>query len=405
MHEELTARVTGRPASLFAGDVLAHHAEITRGVAGKRVLMIGGAGSIGAATVRALLPFGPAALHVVDQNENGLAELARDLRSTTDAIAIPGFRALPLDFGSPAMQRFLREQAAYDLVLNFAALKHVRSERDTYSLLQMFDTNVLKCARLLRWLSEYREPFRYFCVSTDKAANPVNVMGASKRLMEHLVFSGGVVELPHAHLTSARFANVAFSDGSLLHGFLLRLQKRQPLAAPRSTRRYFISLQEAGEICLLAAVCAPDRHVLVPRLNPGLDLVLLEDVAEIVLRYHGFEPRRYDDGAAAKVRFASDVQAGSYPLVLTNLDTSGEKAYEEFVGAGEEIAEVGMEQLLAVRYQPAAPGATAALVARLEASLMNVAVPIDKAQLVQWIADVIPQFRHLETGQTLDDRQ
>jgi len=404
MYEALSPLATGRSTSMFAGDVSAGRDEIAGRVAGRRVLVIGGAGSIGAATVHALLRFRPGALHVVDQNENGLAELVRDLRSGTDEVATSDLRTLPLDFGSTAMQRLLRSEAPYDLVLNFAALKHVRSEKDVYSLLQMLDTNVLKCVRLLRWLGERGQPFRYFCVSTDKAANPVNLMGASKRLMEHVVFSGEAVELPQAQITSARFANVAFSDGSLLHAFLLRLQKSQPLAAPRATRRYFVSLEEAGDICLLAAVCAPRGHVLVPRLDAAVDLVLLDDVAARVLRHHGYEPRVYDDAETAKAQLATDVRSGSYPLVLTSLDTSGEKPYEEFVGDGEIASDIGFGQLLAVAYQATTPGAVGALTTRLAGSLTDVDVPVAKQDVVRWIADVIPQFRHVETGRSLDDR-
>jgi FlaA1/EpsC-like NDP-sugar epimerase len=403
MYEALSALVTGRSTSMFAGDFAARRDEIAERVAGKRVLVIGGAGSIGAATVHALMPFAPGALHVVDQNENGLAELVRDLRSGP-GVATGDLRTLPIDFGSAAMHRLLRSEAPYDLVLNFAALKHVRSEKDVYSLLQMLDTNVLKCVRLLAWLGECGQPLRYFCVSTDKAANPVNLMGASKRLMEHVVFSGEAVPLPQAHITSARFANVAFSDGSLLQAFLLRLQKGQPLAAPRATRRYFVSLQEAGEICLLAAACAPDRHLLVPRLDAVVDLVLLEDVAARVLHHHGFEPRVYQDEQTAKAQLASDVRDGAYPLLLTSLDTSGEKPYEEFVGNGEIVTDIGLAKLQAVAYQATAPGAVSRLTTRLAASLTDVDVPIAKQDIVRWIGDVIPQFRHVETGQGLDDR-
>jgi FlaA1/EpsC-like NDP-sugar epimerase len=404
MHQELSALVTGRARSLFAADLAARQDDVAGGVEGRRVLVIGGAGSIGAATVRALLPFRAEALHVVDQSENNLAELVRDLRSTHDPVALAGLRAWPLDFGSTAMHRLLLREPPYDLVLNFAALKHVRSEKDVYSLQQMLDTNVLKCARLLRWLAGYRRPFTYFCVSTDKAANPVNLMGASKRLMEHVAFSGEAVDLPLARVTSARFANVAFSDGSLLHGFLQRLQKRQPLAAPRDTRRYFVSLEEAGHICLLAAVCAPHAHVLVPRLDAAVDLVLLEDVATLVLRHHGFEPSRYDDADSARLRCESDIAAGRWPLVLTALDTSGEKPYEEFVGAGESAVEIGMDRLRAVPYRRGAAGAVAALLSRLEAALTDVAVPLDKQDIVGWIGEVVPEFRHVETGRSLDDR-
>ena len=298
----LSSLATGRSESLFAADVESRREELLPRLGGRRILVVGGSGSIGTATVAAIAAYRPQSLHVVDQNENTLAELVRTLRSDPAGLAVPDFRCLPIDFGSTIMQRMLRESPAYDYVLNFAALKHVRSEKDVCSLLQMLDTNLLKQTRLLRWLAEKGGLNRYFCVSTDKAANPVNLIGHSKRAMEHVVFSGEIAPALIAETVSARFANVAFSDGSLLDGFLKRLQKRQPLAVPRQTRRYFISLVEAGQICLLAAFSAPHRHTLVPRLDPAADLHDLQDVAEAVLRCAGFEPALYHDEAEARTR-------------------------------------------------------------------------------------------------------
>jgi FlaA1/EpsC-like NDP-sugar epimerase len=234
---DLARLATGREKELFTEDIDRFRTELTQRIGGSRILVIGGAGSIGAATVRSLVPFGARSLHVVDQNENTLVELVRDLRSRFDASKLPDFRTLPLNFGSPIMERFLMEEEPYDFVLNFAALKHVRSEKDCCSILQMLDTNVVKPAYLLKWLVNRGGLRGYFCVSTDKAANPVNLMGASKRLMEHVIFSGEVAECRDVKITSARFANVAFSDGSLLQGWLMRLSQGQPLAVPRDTRR------------------------------------------------------------------------------------------------------------------------------------------------------------------------
>jgi FlaA1/EpsC-like NDP-sugar epimerase len=264
--ETLAARVTGRDVPLFEADLERADAALHERLAGRRVLVIGGAGSIGGATVRALCAYDAASLHVLDQNENGLAELTRDIRSSGTE-APRDFRLLPLDFGGTTTERLLRDAPAYDVVFNFAAIKHVRSEKDVYSLLQLLETNVVKQARLLRWLSNGRAPGHYFSVSTDKAANPVSFMGASKRAMEHVMFSRELAELPGTVIGSARFANVAFSAGSLLESFTVRLAKRQPIAAPADTKRYFISMREAAQICLLAVACAPDAHILVPRLD------------------------------------------------------------------------------------------------------------------------------------------
>src|SRR5213075_197665 len=204
-------------------------------------------------------------------------ELVRDLRGRPSGLSVRDFRTLPLDFGSATMRRYLLDAEPYSLVLNFAAVKHVRSEKDSYALLHMFDTNVLKATRLLDWLVERGGVHTYFSVSTDKAANPVNLMGASKRLMELAMFSHDATTRGMA-IRSARFANVAFSDGSLLDGWLRRLEKRQPLAAPRSTQRYFISLRESGQLCLLAALCAPPAHVVIPRLDSAAHLRALEGI-------------------------------------------------------------------------------------------------------------------------------
>ena len=264
MNSALGSIATGRSTSRFAADVAVHNDAMCATFSGKRVLVVGGAGSIGAATVRALLPFDPAALHVMDQDENGLAELVRDLRSTGLLSGSLDLRLEPLDYGSGVARRFLAAAGPYDAVLHFAALKHVRSEKDAASILQMLDTNVLKQARLMSWLAEEGDPARYFAVSTDKAANPVNVRGASTRLMEQLLFTDAVVPARSATRTSARFANVAFSAGSLLASWGERIRKRQPVAVPRDTRRYFVTLDEAAEICLLAGSAIPDKHLAVP---------------------------------------------------------------------------------------------------------------------------------------------
>jgi FlaA1/EpsC-like NDP-sugar epimerase len=401
---DLTNLVRGRIHDLFLSDFLARRKELQHTIGGSRVLVIGGAGSIGAATISNLITFSPKALHVIDQNENSLAELVRDLRSSTEGLPVLDFLALPLDFGSTLMRRFLAEMSPYDIVMNFAALKHVRSEKDIYSLLQMLDTNVIKQACFLRWLSETQSAVRYFCVSTDKAANPVNLMGASKRLMEHVIFSDEIIRNSKIQVTSARFANVAFSAGSLLDGFLNRLEKHQPLAVPQHAQRYFISLREAGLICLLAAICVPHGHILIPRLSKRNDLRNLESVAKAILRYHDYEPEIYYDETEARTRVRMDIEKGLYPLLLTQLDTDGEKLHEEFVGAGESTVEVGMTSLLGVRYSPARHGSCLAILNRLEQIVTSKDIVVTKREIVDWLSETIPQFLHLETGKSLDER-
>lgn len=402
--DELSCLVTGRTSDLFLPDLEANNKDLKECLEECRILVVGGAGSIGAATIHALAIYGPQAVHVVDQNENGLAELVRDLRSSMPELPIQDFRTLPIDFGSPTMLRFLEKNPSYDLILNFAALKHVRSEKNVCSLLQLLDTNVIKAARFFSWVAGGELSKRYFCVSTDKAANPVNLMGASKRIMEHLIFSDEVVENSKTVATSARFANVAFSDGSLLASFLKRLEKKQPLAVPHKTRRYFISLRESGQICLLAAVLAPDKHIFIPRLNPENDLIELETVARSILQKNGYEPRIYEEEKEAKLNLERDIEAGRYPLLLTHLDTTGEKAYEEFAGNGESSVELGMSGLLGIKHVPVSQGKLPTFLKKVEKLLENPEMSVTKKELIKWMRVVVPNLKHVETGKNLDQR-
>lgn len=407
----LSSIATGRSHALFDGDVEACRDRIEDAVRGRRVLCVGAAGSIGMSTTALLADFVPAALHVVDQNENGLAELVRSFRSRASSIAVGDLRALPLDYGSEAMRLFLHAEEPYDLILNFAAIKHVRSEKDAFSVLQMFDTNFLKQARFLGHLNELDFKGRYFSVSTDKAANPTSMMGASKRVMEHVMFAVETAPAQASAVTSARFANVAFSNGSLLQSFQLRLDRGEPLAAPKDTRRYFVSLEESGQICLLATTIAPPRAIVIPRLDPREHLVRLQEVAERFLRRNGFEPALYEDEDAARRSVAHERGRGRWPLLLTALDTSGEKPFEEFVGEGETTIEIGLPNLLAVRYRPAPPNSVARLTAEIAQILRirtagEAAVPIDKFALKRMLGQVEPRFleSHRETGRHLDER-
>jgi FlaA1/EpsC-like NDP-sugar epimerase len=398
---ELTAIVTGRTNSLFASDLKASSARVLAKVRDRRILVIGGGGSIGAATVRIILDYLPSALHIVDHNENYLAELVRELRGRSAGIPDIDFRALPLDYGGPVMERFLAESPPYDVVLNFAALKHVRSEKDIYSVLQMFDTNVVRHLRFKRWLAEHRHGATYFAVSTDKAANPVSLMGASKRLMEDLIFD--VAAASSQSTTSARFANVAFSNGSLLQGFGYRLAKWQPLAVPRDTRRYFISHQEAGELCLLAACRIPDGHIAVPRVDATLQLQLLEDIACACLDYWGLSAERYGDEAQARNDVERLAREGRWPLLLTPLDTGGEKPFEEFVGAGESATDCGLRNVLALRHI-AGVAAEKKLFEEIARWVDEPDSAVAKANFVSAISAALPNFRHSQSEQNLDQR-
>lgn len=400
----LAALATGHEASRFAPDLAARDAELRGAFGGARVLVVGGAGSIGAATVRALLAFAPAALHVVDQDENALAELVRDIRGAGRAPHGLDLRPVPLDYGAPVTRRFLDAAGPYDAVLHFAALKHVRSEKDVPSILQMLDTNVLKQQRLLSWLAEGGAPARYFAVSTDKAANPVNFMGASKRLMEQMIFTDAVTPLGHARRASARFANVAFSAGSLLDGWGERLRKRQPLAVPRDTRRYFVSLEESAQLCLLAAGALPDRCVAVPRLRPDTDLRELAPIAGAFVAAAGYQAAWYDDEDAARHGVERESARGAWPVLLTARDTDGEKPEEEFVARGERADDAGLAAVRAVA-QPGMDAATLRdVLSELSLAVHDPGRRADKAAIAATLVRAVPEFRHAASGRSLDDR-
>ncbi len=396
---------------LFSGDLRKAARTLKERIKGRRILAIGAAGSIGSSTVEVLAGYEPASLHVVDQNENELAELVRTLRSREQTLAVEDFRTLPLDYGSPAMRLLLHNQSSYDIVLNFAAIKHVRSEKDVFSMLQMFDTNFRKQAQLLRWLRETEFSGRFFSVSTDKAANPSSFMGASKRLMEHVMFSGEAADGLNATISSARFANVAFSNGSLLQSFERRLQQGQPLAAPRDTRRYFVSLEESGQLCALASVCGPDQHIIVPKLNPDEHLMLLENMARDFLERMGYNPEIMTDEAEARASVSRLRAEGRWPLLLTPLDTAGEKPYEEFIAEGETILDVGFDELMAIAYKPAEKGLVSALIDDIEAIFREGASAArpptpDKEHLKNLVARIEPSFltTHKSSEKSLDLR-
>lgn len=398
---------TGRKRSMFQEDYDACRPAIQEAVCDRRVLIIGGAGSIGSATIRQLLLFRPRALHVVDIDENGLAELVRDLRCSRLVHDQSELRLLPLDYGSPIMHRFLGDQEPYDMIMNFAAVKHVRSEKDIYSILHMYETNVLKMYRFLQWASACHGPVNFFSVSTDKAANPVNLMGASKRIMEHVMFS----KLPYRHppkkVTSARFANVAFSNGSLLQSWITRMEKLQPLSVPGNTKRYFISCEEASHICMIASVSGERDSILAPN-SERIELTLLEDVLTRLLKARSLDPWYMDSESEALDRGSEALPQKRYPVLRTVLDTSGEKPFEEFVGAQEEARVCRLVGLRAISYASGlCPGEEILLSAlhSLEAFASEpVPRPMNMSVLVDLVGQVVPGFAHNRSSKSLDER-
>lgn len=410
--ERLAADITGRSEGLFAADIVARRPLLAGALTGRRVLVVGGAGSIGSATILALLEFAPAELAVLDPSENNLAELVRHLRSA-DLGFSGGLSVQPLDYGSPLAAGWLASQAPFDVVLSFAALKHVRSERDEWSLTRLLEVNLVKADRFLAAIRRHGHGRGgVFLVSTDKAADPVGLMGASKRVMELLLWAhadpGAPASLldggsapPLPRVTSTRFANVLFSDGSLPWAFLQRIEKGQLLAAPGDVSRYLMSPAEAGQLCLLAALHCPHRHLLVPRLDPARDQRRFTAVAEAVLEDAGYASAWYDDEGAARAALAADRAAGRWPVLVTSSDTDGEKAEEVFVGGDERAQDCGLAAALAVCGATVDQAALALLLGVVDAAC-TAGTPPDKPALTAALAAVVPQLHHSETGRNLD---
>ena len=394
----ISTYVTHRPVSMFAADIEANKNQIEAAVKGKRVCVIGGAGSIGSSFIKALFPFFPKQLIVVDLNENGLAELTRDLRSSANIIVPEDYRTYTLDFASPIFERIFREEQGFDIVANFSAHKHVRSERDRYSVQALIENNDIKAKKLMDMMIEYK-PEHFFCVSTDKAANPVNIMGASKRILEDLIMAYS----SEYNVTTARFANVAFSNGSLPDGWLHRLQKRQPLAAPNDVKRYFVSLEESGQICLLACILGKSGEVFFPKLGEE-QMLKFSDICDDFIREQGLKKRLCATDEEAKQCAASlDSKSQSYPVLYTGSNTTGEKAYEEFYVEGEKINTTRFQSLGVVEQsQRHSMSEVNQLFGQFESIFAR--PDFTKAEVVDAIKSFIPTFEHEEKGKNLDSK-
>lgn len=398
LSEFIKEHVTRRPESLFLPDLEAHRDELSREIEGRSVLVIGGAGSIGSQYIRQVLRFRPASLVVVDLSENGLALLTRDLRST-EGMAVPeDYRTYALDFADPIFGKIFRERGGFDIVANFSAHKHVRSEKDSYSVEALIRNNDIKAKALLDLLSEYH-PKHFFCVSTDKAAGPVNIMGASKRLMEDLImaYSG------RFKVTTARFANVAFSQGSLPASFLDRLASRQPLVAPADVRRYFVSPEESGQICLLASILGRSGEIFFPKLDEA-EMTTFSSICDSFLEAQGLEKKVFTSDEEAR-RFAARMPSGSkvWPVVYPPSDTTGEKPYEEFHIPGEKVDMDRFRSLgviVDVKKRPLSE--IEAFFGELEAIFGKTG--FSKAEVVRALEGFLPSFHHEEKGRNLDQK-
>ena len=398
--------VTHRPVSMFVTDIKANKETLFKEIKGRKICVIGGAGSIGSSFIKSVLRFKPKSVVVIDLNENGLAELVRDVRST-DGLYVPNeFRCYTLNFADPIFERIFREEKGFDIVANFSAHKHVRSEKDRYSVQALIENNDIKAKKLMDLLIVY-PPKHFFCVSTDKAANPVNIMGASKRIMEDLVMAYN----KYFKVTTARFANVAFSNGSLPDGWIHRLQKKQPLAAPSDVKRYFVSLEESGQICMLACILGKPGEVFFPKLGED-QMLTFSSICDDFVKANGLEKDECTSDEEAKHKSAAidngqwstvNGQSLKYPVVYFKSDTTGEKAYEEFYVPGEKI-DMQRFNALGVVLQTARHNMDE--VNTFFANLESIFTKEDftKAQVIEAIKQFIPNFEHEEKGKNLDQK-
>ena len=391
-------KVVMRQESMFRPDIEAHARELADAISGKSVLVIGGAGSIGSSFVKAILPFKPRTLVVVDINENALAEQTRDLRSTKGMYIPDEFISYPMDYASPSFKHMMDKRKGFDVVANFSAHKHVRSEKDIYSIEALLRNNVINAKKLLDILKTY-PPKAYFCVSTDKAANPVNIMGASKRIMEDLIFCYS----EYFPVKTARFANVAFSNGSLPAGFVERLGKHQPLSAPLDVKRYFVSPEESGQICMLSCFLGNNREIFFPKLKEA-QMMTFDAIAENFLKAHGYEPLycNSDDEAKDKMQTMS-VTDKSYPVHFAKSDTSGEKMFEEFFTDDESVDQERFSSL-GVVIGKALPSKDKleTLISSLDEAFED--PDLEKERIVTLLEDYLGNFEHIETGKSLDSK-
>ena len=386
-----------REDSFFKNDIETHKNLLTDRIQDTSVLVIGGAGTIGSSFIKALLKFKPKKLVVVDTNENGLTELTRTLRSEAQQYIPDTFLTYPMNFGDPVFEKMFLKQGPFDIVANFAAHKHVRSEKDNFSIEAMIDNNVFKAKKFLDLLVKHK-PKHFFCVSTDKAANPVNVMGASKKLMEEVIMSYS----DSLKITTARFANVAFSNGSLLAGYIERIFQRQPISCPSDVKRFFVSPEESGQICMLACILGNSGDIYFPKLDEN-QLVSFKSITELFFKESGKAVSHCFTENEAKEKAASLEKTDPYPVYYFKSETSGEKLFEEFYTENDTIDLNSYEGLGVIK------NAVKLTTQEVEQSLNDLKKVIDssncdKAGIVKAIKKYLPGFEHIETGKNLDQK-
>jgi UDP-N-acetylglucosamine 4,6-dehydratase len=390
-------QLIGRNSLLFNTDLVQLQDQLQEQVKSGRFLVIGGAGSIGQAVTREIFKRRPKALHVVDINENNMVELVRDIRSTLGYID-GDFRTFAIDCGSREFEVLMAAEGSYDYVLNLSAMKHVRSERDPFTLMRMIKVNVLNTVKTLK-LAREGGAKKYFCVSTDKATNPVNMMGASKRIMEIFLMRESLSQ----PISTARFANVAFSDGSLLHGFNQRFAKHQPFSAPDDVRRYFVTPQESGELCLMSCLLGENRDIFFPKLSAELHLITFSEIAVNYLRHLGYEPFKCSSEDEARDRASELIKKKQWPCYFFKSDTTGEKDFEEFFTDKEDLDMDRFESIGVIRNRPLFDNEKLdSFINGLEEILAG--PTWGKKEIVRLFINILPEFAHKETGKYLDQR-
>ena len=390
-------KLIGRTAPLFDDDILSRRNELDSLVSESRFLVIGGAGSIGQAVTLEIFKRNPQVLHVVDISENNMVELVRDIRSILGYID-GDFRTFALDCGSNEYRALMNASEGYDYALNLSALKHVRSEKDPFTLMRLIEVNILNTIKTLQ-ISKDQGCKKYFCVSTDKAANPVNMMGASKRIMEMFLMRRS----KDINISTARFANVAFSDGSLLYGFNQRIYKRQPIAAPMDIKRYFVTPKESGELCLMSCIFGENREIFFPKLSESLHLISFSDIAVKYLKYIGYDAHICNSEEEARNLVTTLPQQGKWPCFFTSSDTTGEKDFEEFYTSHEKLDMDKFKNLGIIKNNPKYD----------ESKLINFEDTINKLKqnkrwskklIVNEFLKIIPEFKYVDYGKYLNGK-
>lgn len=387
----------GREAEIFADDISRFDDDLCSAVSGASFLVIGGAGSIGQAVCKEIFRRNPRVLHVVDISENNMVELVRDIRSSFGYIK-GDFRTFALDIGSIEFDALIQQEGLYDFVLNLSALKHVRSEKDPYTLMRMIGVNIFNTDKTLRQAAGFKAS-KYFCVSTDKATNPVNMMGCSKRIMEQYLMRRSA-EVP---VSTARFANVAFSDGSLLHGFNQRILKRQPIAAPNDVRRYFVTPKESGELCLLSCLLGENRDIFFPKLSEKLHLITFDEIARRHLRYLGYEPYECESEEEARGSLDSLAKNKQWPCYFSASNTTGEKDFEEFFTENQQL-DLQRFSNIGIIKNPLDYDEVQLDWFTHEINKLKQQGYWSKGDIVALFTAMVPEFEHMETGKYLDGK-